>query len=88
MRRPGQAGLYNPTIVRPCPKPISYSLFALERIKSLLSRPHLNHVLNIVYENLAISDISRIKSFLGSFNHLIHGNLADNHFQLYLMKYC
>ena len=60
--------------------------YVLKRVVAFFTRANLYHVFHIVNEDLTVSDMTRVKSLLGSFDHVAHRNLADDDIDLYLGK--
>ena len=57
-------------------------LHVLQSREVFFAGTNLYYFVNVVYEDLAIADMSGVQSLLGSIDDCAYGNLADNNFCL------
>ena len=77
----GVSGLFHNNIYRSYVKRL---LNILKCIVIFFAGTNLYNLVNVVYEDLTITDMSGVQSLLGSFNNILNRNLADNNLDLNL----
>lgn len=58
-------------------------LHIIQCFQIFLSGTYLYHFIYAVYEDLAIANMSGVKGFLGSLDHVLNRNISNNHFYFY-----
>ena len=61
-------------------------LYILQSFVPFLTGTDLHNVLNLIYEDLTVSDVAGVENFLGCLDHLVDRDLADNHFYFHIRK--